>query len=100
MDAFFIDVEAQRGERFEWGSLGHGFEANWNAGRRGRFALRYEEREIGELRNHPHSRGEAVCTTGRIAVVDEKHRVRVWSAGTGKWTELDLRGDTLIGWLK
>jgi hypothetical protein len=99
-EVFLIDVDAKTGERWEWGSLGHGFEANWNADRRGRFALRYEEREIGELRSHPHYSGRAACTTGRIAVVGDGKRVRVWSAGTGVWTELDLRSDTLIGWLK
>jgi hypothetical protein len=104
-DAFFLDVGAKSWERCEWASLGHGFDMSWSPDRLGQYTVRYRGEEIGDPRPGPGAGRalpgrDAASTDGRLALVGQDRRVRVWSAGSGKWTVLDLRADDFIGWLK
>ncbi|MCI0705074.1 MAG: hypothetical protein L0241_28775, partial [Planctomycetia bacterium] len=105
LDAFFIDVEAKTWERCEWASLGHGFDVSWSPDWLGNHTVRYRGEEIGDPRPGPGAgralpNYNAASTDGQLALVGQDRRVRVWSAGTDAWTTLDLRANTLIGWLK
>jgi hypothetical protein len=99
-DRFFIDVGAKTWERCEWASLGRGFDASWKPDWLGRYTIRYQGKEIGESHEWLVSPRRAASTDGRLAIRGDDPRVRVWSAGTGTWTELELRVDMLVGWLK
>jgi hypothetical protein len=104
LEAFAIDVEAGTGERCEWASLGSGFDASWEPDWRTRHVIRYRGEEIGRLRGWPHNTGHAVSTDGYVAIADERDGsstgVQVWSAGTAKWIDLDVRAAPIVGWMK
>jgi hypothetical protein len=105
LDTFFIDADAKTWERCERVSLGHGFDASWSPDWLGRYTVRHRGEEIGDPRPGPGAgralpNRDAAATDGRLALVGQDRRVRVWSAGTGTWTTLDLHADDFIAWLK
>lgn len=106
--AYKIDLTKGTAARTEWDGLGHGFEVGRKKDEKGRYALRYGDKEIGRF----------VCYTyavqtgpGYLAVpihIGEQkdgfpRHVAVWSAAADKWVTFEyerLGVCPLIGWLK
>ena len=97
-EQFLINADAKTWERCEWESRGHGFEESSDG--QHRRVYRYKGTEIARspfwTRLGPY---EALTTTSYIAVWVERD-LRVWSAGTGKWTTLGKHTDQIAGWIK
>lgn len=97
-EQFLINADAKTWERSEWDSLAHGFEESSDG--QSRRVYRYKGTEIARspfwTRLGPY---EALTTPGYIAVWVESD-LRVWSAGTGKWTTLGKHTDQIAGWIK
>lgn len=96
-----IDLTKKTAERSEWRSLGHGFESSWKGNDERGYALRYDSRNIGQLRCAPFW---AKTAPGCLALkVNQPSRIAVWSAATGEWTftrEMWLGFAPLVGWIK
>lgn len=94
---FLINTEAKTWERCEWESHGHGFEESSDGQQRR--VYRYKGTEIARSPFWTRIGPEALTTDGYIAVWVESD-LRVWSAGTGKWTTLGKHTDQIAGWIK
>jgi hypothetical protein len=99
-ESFSIDAEAKtwkRCERCEWASLGHGFERSGDD--QYRFIYRYKGTEIARAPFFTRLGPIEATTNGYIAVW-VGGSLGVWSAGTGKWTTLEVRTHQIAGWIQ
>jgi len=102
--AFAVDVEKKTAAKYEWHDLGHGFEVSWQPQGKLSYKFRHNGKEIGSLDCWPHTARTAPGLLALEAQSDKKglqaDSVAVWCAEAGKWQNLKLWPNSVVGWVK